>query len=315
MAPSTTACARCRAVSRSPSTSTATVRAPRSRARRTPAAAARRRTSDVVSARGPSPATTMRRPSACAWVTCPDFPWNFSASSTRLSCPCAARSRRASRSGSFVSPTYRPTTRASAATCSSRFVLISIFTRSVLLYAPLEATTHPSCAMREQPLAARGAIEPRVERQKFDRRARRPKIQRRGELHGIVSPESVSLCQRPRPSDERVVHVDDVVHSPLAIQLPDRPSELDRRQPTLSAVACQRRARLRVCHSHGGHRLGGADPRHNRGRSRLFHVEFYRGAGIQVEDQSRCSATMADRSRRGRRDRTRGAFPGLPTPL
>src|SRR5213593_1509638 len=136
MAPSTTACARCRTVSRSPSTSTATVRAPRSRARRTPAAAARRRTSAVVSARGPSPATTMRRPSACACVTCPDFPWNFSASSTRLSCPCAARSRRASRSGSLVSPTYRPTTSASAATASSRFVLISTFTRSVPLLEP-----------------------------------------------------------------------------------------------------------------------------------------------------------------------------------
>src|SRR2546427_3027620 len=136
MAPSTTACARCRAVSRSPSTSTATVRAPRSRARRTPAAAARRSASDVVSARGPSPATTMQRPSACACVTCPDFPWNFSASSTRLSCPCAARSRRARRSGSFVSPTYRPTTSASAATSSSRFVLISTFTRSVPLLAP-----------------------------------------------------------------------------------------------------------------------------------------------------------------------------------
>src|SRR2546428_11889011 len=78
----------------------------------------------------------MRRPSACACVTCPDFPWNFSASSTRLSCPCAARSRRARRSGSFVSPTYRPTTSASAATSSSRFVLISTFTRSVPLSAP-----------------------------------------------------------------------------------------------------------------------------------------------------------------------------------
>src|SRR6059036_2155013 len=136
MAPSTTACARCRAVSRSPSTSTATVRAPRSRARRTPAAAARRRTSAVVSPRTPSPATTIRRPSACACVTCPDFPWNFSASSTRLSWPCVARSRRASRSGSFVSPTYRPTTSASATTSSSRFVLISTFTRCSPFSAP-----------------------------------------------------------------------------------------------------------------------------------------------------------------------------------
>src|SRR5438445_632678 len=52
MAPSTTAWARWRAVSRAPSTSAATVRPPRSRARRTPAAAARRPPSQDVQRSG-----------------------------------------------------------------------------------------------------------------------------------------------------------------------------------------------------------------------------------------------------------------------
>ena len=64
----------------------ATVRAPRSRARRSPAAAARRTVSAVVSARWPSPTTTTRRdgssPLVWRWVTWPALPWNFSASST-----------------------------------------------------------------------------------------------------------------------------------------------------------------------------------------------------------------------------------------
>ena len=98
MAPSTTAWARWRGGSRSPSTSMATVRAPRSRARRSPAAAARR--SDLARscpARLPSPTTTTRgagsRPLVCTWVTCPTLPGNFSAVEH-----VAERRRRAARS-------------------------------------------------------------------------------------------------------------------------------------------------------------------------------------------------------------------------
>src|SRR5439155_1040211 len=82
--------------------SAATVRAPRSRARRSAAAALRRSTSSVVSARGPSPATTTRLLPVWTCITCPAFALKLSASSAALRCPPAARSRRASASGRLV---------------------------------------------------------------------------------------------------------------------------------------------------------------------------------------------------------------------
>jgi hypothetical protein len=77
------------------------------RARRTPAAAARRRISAVVSPRRPRPTTTMRLdgslPLVCRCVTLPALPWNFSACSTSASAPPLAASRRAAGSRSFLS--------------------------------------------------------------------------------------------------------------------------------------------------------------------------------------------------------------------
>src|SRR5262247_3137042 len=120
MPPSTTAWARARAGRWSPSSSMATLRAPRSRARRSPLAAARRALSGVPSRPSPSPTITTRaaprRPAVCTCVTCAVLAWKRSASSTALICPPARLSSAARRDGSALASAGTPTTSASAST-------------------------------------------------------------------------------------------------------------------------------------------------------------------------------------------------------
>ncbi len=116
------ACARSRGGRPSGGTNIATEPAPRSRARRTAAAAPRRTGSASMRPRarrrGPRPTTSTRSagiaPPVCRSVIWPALPSNFSAARTRLSRPPRARSTAATSATGRGSPAYRPSTSTSA---------------------------------------------------------------------------------------------------------------------------------------------------------------------------------------------------------
>src|SRR5690242_8795846 len=116
------ACARSRGESPSAGTNTATVAAPRSRARRTAAEAPRRTASASPRARsvlrGPRPTSSTRSagilPPVWTYESWPGLPSNFSLAETFESRPSSARSTAAISAGGRPSPACRPSTSTSA---------------------------------------------------------------------------------------------------------------------------------------------------------------------------------------------------------
>src|SRR5438046_9234122 len=125
----------------------------------------------------------------------------------------------------------------------------------------------------------------------------------------------MALGERPRASDQELVHVDQSVGWPLPVEPLDHLREASPVEPTLPPLPCERRTRFDIGHPCRRYRGGELDLAHNRRAPRLLDVQLHQGARVQIKDQPRSSLTMSETSRPLRFGLNGGAETGLPQPL
>src|SRR5947209_5004174 len=122
----------------------------------------------------------------------------------------------------------------------------------------------------------------------------------------------MALSERPRASDQELVHVDQSVGGPLPVEPLDHLREASPVEPTLPPLPCERRTRFDIGHPCRRYRGGELDLAHNRRAPRLLDVQLHQGARVQIKDQPRSSLTMSETRRPLRFGLTARAAPTRP---
>src|SRR5207247_11147429 len=104
----------------------------------------------------------------------------------------------------------------------------------------------------------------------------------------------MALSERPRASDQELVHVDQSVGGPLPVEPLDHLREASPVEPTLPPLPCERRTCFAIGHPCTRYRGGELNLADDRRAPRLLDVQLHLGARVQLEDQPRLSLKIAE---------------------
>src|SRR5207247_9970765 len=103
----------------------------------------------------------------------------------------------------------------------------------------------------------------------------------------------MALSDRPRASDQELVHVDQSVGGPLPVEPLDHLREASPVEPTLPPLPCERRTRFDIRHPCRRYRGGELALAHNRRAPPLRDVQLQPGARVQINEPTRSSLTLS----------------------